>query len=155
MPEPSDNPGGEAITLNSDLEELERLRAFIDAFCSREGLPDETRYHLSVALEELVVNAIKHGACRPSNDAIRLSMWMGGGEVRITLCDTGVPFDPLKAPPPDLTQKLLERPIGGLGVHLVRCLIPEIRYERRGGRNCLDLTKPVSQNGAFTGQKED
>ena len=155
MPELFDNPGEASIALNSGLEELERLRAFIDGFCGREGLPDETRYHLSVALEELVVNAIKHGGCQPTKDAIRLSMWMEGGEVRMTLCDTGVPFDPLQAPPPDLTQKLAYRPIGGLGIHLVRCLIPGIRYERRDGRNRLYLTKPARQDSAFIGQKEN
>jgi len=155
MPEMPDNSGWERITLTSDLEELERLRAFIDGFCDREGLPDETRYHLGVALEELVINAMKHGACQPSNDAIRLSMRIEGGEVRMTLCDTGVPFDPLQAPPPDLTQKLPHRPIGGLGIHLIRCLLPGIRYERRDGRNCLYLTKPVNQDGAIAGQKED
>ncbi len=155
MPDLSANAGRDSITLNSDLAELERLRMFIDGFCDREGLPDETRYHLSVALEELVINAIKHGACQPSNDAIRLSMWMQGGEVRMTLCDTGIPFDPLQAPAPDLTQKLPERPIGGLGIHLVRCLIPGIRYERRDGRNWLYVAKPARQDSAFTGQKEN
>ena len=155
MPELFDNSGEAIITLNSELEELERLRAFIEDFCGCGGLPDEIRYHLSVALEELVINAIKHGACQPTKDAIRLSMWMEGGEVRMTLCDTGVPFDPLQAPPPDLTQKLPYRPIGGLGIHLIRCLLPGIRYERRDGRNCLYLTKPVNQDGAIAGQKED
>jgi len=155
MLELPDNSAGESITLASDLEELERLRKFIDGFCDQNGLPDETRYHLSVALEELVINAIKHGTCQPSTDAIRLSMRMEGGEVRMVLCDTGVSFDPLQAPLPDLTQKLPDRPIGGLGIHLVRCLIPKIRYERRDGRNRLYLTKPVDQDGAFAGQKEE
>jgi len=103
----------------------------------------------------LVINAIKHGACEPLSDAIRLSMRIEGGKVRMTLCDTGVPFDPLQAPSPDLTQKLPFRPIGGLGIHLVRCLIPGIRYERRDGRNYLYLTKPVNQDCAFVGQEED
>lgn len=155
MPEINNSSGDETVTLNSDLEELDQLRAFIDGFCDREGLPDETRYHLSVALEELVVNAIKHGACQPRDGAIRLAMRMESGEVRMTFCDTGVPFDPLQAPPPDLTQKPLDRPIGGLGIHLVRCLIPGIRYERRDSRNYLYLTKPATQDCAFVRHKED
>lgn len=154
MPETNDNSGIETLTLNSDLDELDRLRAFIDRFCDREGLSDETRYHLSVALEELVVNSIKHGACQPPDGAIRLTMRMEAGEVRMTLCDTGVPFDPLHAPTPDLTQRLLDRPIGGLGVHLVRCLIPDIRYERRHNRNYLYLTKPAMQDDALVRKKE-
>ncbi len=151
MPGLSDNSREESVALNNDLEELERLRAAIDRFCDREGVPDETRYHLTLVLEELIVNAIKYGACQPEFDAIRLSMRMEGGEVRMTLCDNGVPFNPLEVPSPDLTQEVSNRSIGGLGIHLVRRLVPQIRYERRDGRNYLYLTKPVSQGSDFSG----
>ncbi|HOL70736.1 MAG TPA: ATP-binding protein [Bryobacteraceae bacterium] len=145
MAQPEEHGGSSesAIVLDSDLKELERLEAFIDAFCERENLPEKTRYHLHVAIEELVVNAIRHGACDPPQGAIRLAMRMEAGEVRLTLCDTGRPFDPLSVPAPDLTASVVERPVGGLGVHLVRCLIPDIRYERREARNWLYLAKPV------------
>lgn len=143
QPEERGGPGEGTIVLDSDLGEIARLEAFIDAFCERESLPEKTRYHLNVAIEELVVNAIRHGACDPREGAIRLTMWMEADEVRMTLCDTGRPFDPLAFPAPDLTASLLDRPVGGLGVHLVRCLIPGIRYERHGDRNWLYLAKPV------------
>ncbi len=155
MPEENDSSGQHTITLDSDLGELERLRAFIEGFCDREAIPDPTRYHLSVALEELIVNAIKHGACQSREGAIRLAMRMENGEVRMELSDSGIAFDPLQAPPPDLTQKLLTRPVGGLGIHLVRCLIPAIRYERRGGRNYLYLSKPVERDSAPVRQEGD
>lgn len=146
MPEENDRSAANVLTLDSDLEELERLRVFIDAFCDREGIPEQPRYHLSLALEELVVNVIKHGACAPAKGAIRLEMWMETGEVRMTLCDTGVAFDPMQAPPPSLDQNLLSRPVGGLGIYLVRCLIPLIRYRRHDGRNYLYLAKPVERD---------
>jgi len=155
MPEISDGSGENVIILDSDLEELERLKTFIDGFCDREGVPDETRYHLSLALEELVVNAIKHGACEPRQNAIRVAMNVDGGQLHITVCDNGVVFDPLKFPPPDLSRSLSSRPIGGLGIHLVRCLIPDIRYERHGGRNYLYLTKPLKESRDLAGEKED
>ena len=145
----NDSSGEETLTLDSDLEELERLRGFIDAFCEREEVPEDSHYHLSLALEELVVNAMKHGVCQPRRSAIRLAMRMESGEVRITLSDTGVPFNPLEAPLPDLGQELLGRPIGGLGIHLVRCLIPSIRYERHDGRNYLYLNKPVKRDSCL------
>ncbi len=145
MPGANDSSEPDVLTLDSDLAELERLRAFIDAFCSREGIPEQPSYHLNLALEELVVNAIKHGACAPAKGAIRLEMRMEAGEVQITLCDTGIAFDPLQAPPP-LGPSLLPRPVGGLGIHLVRCLIPSIRYRRHDGRNYLYLAKPIARD---------
>jgi serine/threonine-protein kinase RsbW len=147
MPEEHDRSRQQELTLDSDLAELERLRAFIDDFSDRAGLPEQTRYHLNVALEELVVNAMKHGGCSPREGAIRLSMGIESGEVQMVLSDNGGSFDPLQAPPPDIHQDVLCRPVGGLGIHLVRCLIPGIRYERRGGRNYLYMTKPICREG--------
>ncbi len=131
------------LTLDSDIAELERLGQFLDEFCRLEGLSREICNQLQVALEELVINAIKHGGCEPKEGAIQLSIRKDGTEVSIVLSDSGVGFNPLNVPEPDLTKSLLDRPVGGLGIHLVRNLIPSIRYERRGDRNYLYLTKSV------------
>ncbi len=139
-----------ALTLDSELTELERLREFIERFCAGASVPAQTCYHLSVALEELFVNAVKHGRCDPRRDAIRIEMRIEGDRLQIALSDNGVTFDPLSVPTPDLAADVGRRPIGGLGIHFVRCLIPEIRYERRDGRNCLFLTKPMETKAELT-----
>ncbi len=131
------------LALDCDPAELERLRDFIDAFCKSERVPEETCYQLQVAMEELVLNAIKYGACEPRKGAIQLLIRREDNEIRADLSDCGIAFNPLEAPTPDLTGNLLDRPVGGLGIHLVRHLIPSIRYERRGNRNYLYLSKPV------------
>ncbi len=143
MSEDEVNPRESVLTLDSDIAELERLGAFVDGFCELEGIPQDICYQLHVALEELVINAIKYGGCDPKQGAIRLAIQRTGDEVAVQLSDSGVRFNPLNVPSPDLTKSLLDRPAGGLGIHLVRHLIPSIRYERRGGRNYLYLTKPV------------
>ncbi len=131
------------LILNSNLEELGRLVEFIETFCHSHALPDETSYHLNIALEELVLNAMKHGSCHPAEGAIRLEIELDGDTLNIDLSDTGVPFNPLDRPEPDLTGNIAERPIGGLGIHLVRSLMGSISYQRREGRNHLHLTKTV------------
>ncbi len=73
-----------------------------------------------------------------------------GSRLHIIYSDNGVPFDPLTLPVPDLAADVGRRPIGGLGIHFVRCLIPEIRYERRDGRNYLFLTKPIENKAELT-----
>lgn len=144
MREKGINPEESVLTLDSDIAELERLSAFIDEFCALEGVPEETCCQLQIALEELVLNAIKHGGCEPKKGAIRLAMRNESGEVRIVLSDSGTYFNLLEAPTPDLTASLQDRKLGGLGIHLVRHLMPSIRYERRGGRNYLYLARPVN-----------
>jgi serine/threonine-protein kinase RsbW len=133
----------ESLTLPGDLACLERLSAWIDEFCALHAVPDETHYHLNVALEEMVINAIKHGQCGMAEDAIRVIMELADGEIRITVSDSGKAFNPLDVPEPDLGGDIARRPVGGLGIHLVRCLMGSVRYERRDERNWLYLTKPV------------
>jgi serine/threonine-protein kinase RsbW len=133
----------ETLALPGDLAHLERLSAWIDEFCALNAVPDETHYHLNVALEEVVINAMKHGRCGLAEDAIRITMELEDGEIRITVSDSGKAFNPLDVPAPDLGSDIAKRPIGGLGIHLVRCLMGSVRYQRREERNWLYLTKPV------------
>lgn len=154
MRESETNSGETVLVLDSNVAELERLEAFISAFCDKEGVPEEISYQLQVALEELVLNAIKYGGCEPAEGAIRLAIKKEGDEVSAVLSDSGAGFNPLDMPPPDLTKSVLERPVGGLGIHLVRHLIPSIRYERREGRNHLYLTKPVKPAGTLSQEEE-
>ncbi len=151
MRENETGSGESVLILDSDVEELHRLEEFLDRFCHLEGVPEEICYQLQIALEELVINAIKHGACEPKEGAIRLSVRRDGDNVSAVLSDTGVRFNPLDAPPPDLTKSLYDRPVGGLGIHIVRHLVPSIHYERRGSRNYLYLVKPVKpESGAVS-----
>lgn len=145
MPENQDRSRSESLTIDSDLAELDRLRDFLESFYNRVAMPDDIRFHVAVALEELTINSIMHGRCDPQDRAIQISLEWDGARLLITFSDNGAPFDPLSVPAPDLKQEIASRPIGGLGVHLVRSLIPQIRYERRNGRNCLFLIKPVER----------
>lgn len=155
MPENDTNPGESVLALDSDIAELERLKAFIDAFCELEGVPEATCCQMQVALEELVLNTIKHGGCEPKKGAIRLAIRREGNKVRVVLSDSGIRFNPLEAPSPDLTGNLRDRPLGGLGIHLVRHLMPSIRYERRENRNYLYLATPINlESGTVSSEGE-
>jgi anti-sigma regulatory factor (Ser/Thr protein kinase) len=132
------------IRLNADLGELERLTAWLDGFCERHEIPEEAHYHLNIVVEELVLNAINHGRCSPAEGAIGIGLSLSGPELDISITDTGIPFNPLTAPPPDLTSSLADRPIGGLGIHLVRSLMNSVEYEREGGENRLRLRKDLT-----------
>lgn len=59
----------------------------------------------------------------------------------LTFSDYGVPFNPLEKPEPDTAGPIEERPIGGLGIHLVRRFMDSVEYRRENGRNFLVLKK--------------
>jgi len=61
--------------------------------------------------------------------------------------DDGRQFNPLELPEPDLEKKLEERPIGGLGIHLVRNLMDELEYRRTHNKNILIMKKKINQRG--------
>ncbi|MEN6602287.1 MAG: ATP-binding protein [Bryobacteraceae bacterium] len=137
-------PAHDHLRLDADLAELERLTGWLDTFCESHGVDDAMHYHINVAVEEVVINAIKHGRCHPQAGAIEVNLTLAGDELQIEVIDTGVSFNPLELPPPELDADIAKRKIGGLGVHLVRSLMNRVEYERLEGRNRLRLTKRIS-----------
>jgi serine/threonine-protein kinase RsbW len=68
-----------------------------------------------------------------------------GDLVSMEISDDGIPYDPLTAPPPDLESDLDDRPVGGLGVFLIRELMDSVSYRFEDGRNHLLVTKALVQ----------
>jgi anti-sigma regulatory factor (Ser/Thr protein kinase) len=104
----------------------------------------EAMYLVSLAIEELVTNCIKYGYQDANGHTIDFLLSVDGGVLSLEVVDDGNPFNPLDAPRPDLSLPPEKRPIGGLGLHLLRELADEMRYERRDGTNRLSLTKRMS-----------
>ena len=121
----------------SNVQELARLQETLESVCAQRGVPGDAQIEVATALEEVVVNSFKHGHASEVSVAIQLD----GGELVLELRDDAPAFNPLDVPPPDLGAPLAERPIGGLGVHLVKNLTDAQDYRREGGKNVLVLRK--------------
>ena len=74
-------------------------------------------------------------------DAARVRLRLVPAGVEVQYSDRGRPYNPLDAPPPDLEAPLEEREIGGLGVHLLRRTMSDLRYERSGDCNRLTMIR--------------
>ena len=74
---------------------------------------------------------------------IRIDMSYEHKRLTIVITDTGIGFNPLERQEPDLTLSLEERPIGGLGIYLVKQLMTEVSYSRSAGKNILTMTKDI------------
>ena len=135
-----------AITLSAEHVELIRLQAFADEFACGRGLPDDERSRLLVILEELFTNAVTHGhGPHSAGGNIIVALRWRMSCLRISFIDDGPPFDPLAFGAPDLDAAGEKRPIGGLGIHLVRSLVDQARYRREGDRNHLRLVRHIAQ----------
>jgi len=129
------------LRLKNDLAEIQRLEESLAAFGSANGLPRETLLDLHLIFEEILTNIIKYGYDDDHEHFIDIDMVAGNDAMLFEIVDDGRPFNPLEKPAPDLDTPLMERPIGGLGLHLVRHLTDAIHYVAKGGKNILRFTK--------------
>jgi anti-sigma regulatory factor (Ser/Thr protein kinase) len=106
-----------------------------------EGLDDAVVLDLRLVAEEVLTNIAKYGHDDGSDRPVLLRLTLVREEATLVFADEGRPFDPLSAKPPGLAPE--ERPLGGLGILLVRSLTDAAEYSRRGSENVLTLRKRV------------
>ena len=132
------------MSVRSNAGELAALMRFLQEFCSAVALPASAVMPFELALEELFINIVMHGA--PAGTAhVEVSLTLDVGRLTMAVADDGPPFDPLSLPPPDVTAGLHERRIGGQGVHLVRQMMDTVGYRREGVRNILTLSREIGR----------
>ncbi len=130
------------LSVEARLENLARIRAFVAEACRQAGAPAETCSALTLAVDEACTNIIEHAYDGTAGGAIEIAVESLGEELRVTLRDRGRPFDPAAVPRPDLSADWKERPIGGLGWHLIRASVDDVDYgPDPGGGNRLILVK--------------
>jgi anti-sigma regulatory factor (Ser/Thr protein kinase) len=109
--------------------------------------PAELQYFANLAIEEIATNCIKYGYDDPKSHVIEVKLTLSGtNDLVVTVVDDGHPFNPLEAGQPDLSVAVEERPIGGLGIYLLRQLCDGMEYVREGGRNRLTLRKAAKKH---------
>ena len=134
-----------SINLRGEASELIRLEAFAEAFARDRGLADEEGARLLVILEELFTNVVAHGyEGEFEAESVAVALDRRRGRLTINFVDDGPPFDPLAHSAPDLDAPAEQRPIGGLGIAIVRALVDRARYCRQGQRNHLHLVRRLA-----------
>ena len=111
------------------------------AWLEANDIPPDAALLANLAIEELVTNCIKYGYADATTHLIDVDMRVADGRLVVHVTDDGREFNPMEAPAPDLSLPIEERPIGGLGLYLLRTLSDVMTYERRGQLNCVTLIK--------------
>ncbi|HKE24801.1 MAG TPA: ATP-binding protein [Bryobacteraceae bacterium] len=98
----------------------------------------EDLHLLDLVVEEIMVNIALYAYGQPEGGEAQLGCALAGPRMlRIQICDKGRAFNPLASQPPDFSRGLAGRPVGGLGIFLVRSIAQSISYERSAGSNTL------------------
>jgi len=119
----------------------------VEAFGAAHGLSAKVVFHLTLCLDELVTNIISYGYTDFDDHPIDVTVSLEGEEIIIRIEDDAEPFNILEAPEPELSLPLEKRarPVGGMGIHLVKNLMNKIKYTRENGKNVLVLKKTLCE----------
>lgn len=133
-----------SLILTNDLAEIPRLAEAISAFIEPLAPSIEDELAVQLALEESITNIIVHGYRDQPSGTRFFTVELGTAEphgIRAIIRDEAPAYDPLARAEVDVSLPLADRPIGGLGVHLVKKLMHRSSYERRDDQNVLRLER--------------
>ena len=131
----------EELVLQNDVQQVERLNTFVKQSLQRLGVERPLANKLRLAVEEAVVNVMKYAYPTGTTGDICLRLTSNGHRIKFIITDSGGAFNPTEVSAADTTLSAEDRPIGGLGILLVRKLMDSINYERSRGKNVLTLRK--------------
>jgi sigma-B regulation protein RsbU (phosphoserine phosphatase) len=134
-----------SITLTNDIQQVPQLADFVDMVCEEVGMDMAIAIQMNLAMEEAVVNVMDYAYPAGTVGDVTIEAESDDDQLQFTIIDSGTPFDPTAKEEVDTTLSAEERPIGGLGIHLVRQLMDSINYERIDGKNILTLHKKIDK----------
>ena len=141
--------GGETnakeLTLDAVTESIPALTEFIDAELEAAGASLKAQTQIDVAVDEIFSNIANYAYRGQQNGKATVSIEIkkDPSEAVLTFTDTGRPYDPLQVHDPDTTLSAEDRPVGGLGIFIVKRTMDSVEYEYRDGKNVLTVKKRI------------
>jgi anti-sigma regulatory factor (Ser/Thr protein kinase) len=126
------------LILPPKLESLEPITSFVLSGIEQSDLPEETALQIELVLEELLVNVVSY-AYPDGEGSVEVGYSIDGDGFCLSIKDWGIPFNPLSAKDPNLSEDISERKVGGLGIFFVKEMASELAYSREDDSNVLRL----------------
>jgi len=121
---------------------LDDMRQFAAQAAKDAGMDDTEVHAVELAVDEACSNIIEHNYGLDKRGEIECTCTAANDCLTVILRDHGKPFDPSGVAEPDLVSEIEQRPLGGLGVYLMRQLMDEVRFEALGeAGNLLTMVK--------------
>ena len=128
------------LILDATVDNLPQVMSFLEQMLEETDCPMKAQMQLAIAAEEIFVN-IAHYAYQKGTGEAEIRLNVTSDTVEITLIDSGIPYNPLEKPDPDVTLSAKDRAIGGLGIFMSKKLMDHISYEHTDGKNILTIKK--------------
>lgn len=131
------------LVLANRPSEIVRLQDLLESLAIEHAIPPKALHEVQLAVEEHLANILNHAFTDQQEHQILVRLEVETDILRIEVEDDGRPFNPLEHPKPDLTLPVDQRPIGGLGIHMMRKSVDQIEYRRANGKNILAILKRI------------
>ena len=131
------------LTLRNDIRQISLLPGFLEDVTRDMDIDPSVVSQLNLALEEAVANVINYAYPEGTEGTVDINARREGNNLSFVISDSGSAFDPTARESVDISAGVEERPIGGLGIHLIREIMDTVSYERQEGRNILTITKRI------------
>ena len=132
------------IQISNQLSEIRKIRKELDKFYNFHNLPAKITNVIDMAVEEIITNLISYAYEDNYKHEINIQLSLTNVEIILEINDDGRPFNPLEKSIPDTSSSIEDRPIGGLGIHIVKKLMDSVDYKYKGNRNCLIMKKNIN-----------
>lgn len=116
------------LSLWAGPSDLADIRRFVKETAQELGLDEASIHALELAVDEACTNVMRH-AYQAQEGRIEIQIQTVDDWVEVVIRDWGEPFDPESVPPPDLDAPLEERPIGGIGLFLMRQMMDRVDFQ--------------------------
>lgn len=129
------------LKIDAKTENLDEVLAFMDAELEACDCPMKAQMALDIAVEEIFVNIAHYAYGEEGAGGAVLQFDISLEQAVVTFVDEGMPYDPLAKEDPDITLSAEDRPIGGLGIFMVKKSMDDVKYKNEDGKNILTITK--------------
>ena len=131
------------IAVSNELSSIQKVSDQFTDFCEAEVIDLRIITKVNIVFDEILSNIVKYSNAEAEDNTIKIEFGYRKPELNNRIIDKGVPFNPFHVTPPDFSIPLEERLIGGLGIHLVKNLMDDYRYERINAENIITMSKKI------------
>jgi serine/threonine-protein kinase RsbW len=134
------------LEINNDISELQKINTFLEQLGEEWNIQSKLLFKINLALEEIFSNVINYAYTDKDKHIIIVEFSLDDNKLYIKIQDDGQVFNPLEVSEPNISLPVEEREIGGLGIHIVRELMDQVKYSRQNHTNILTLTKILDRS---------
>jgi serine/threonine-protein kinase RsbW len=132
------------LRVQNKVDELEKIHSTVERIINEWGIPLQLGMCINLAIEEAFTNVVNYAFHDNEQHLVDIEFIKKEDQIEIIITDDGQHYDPTQKDDPQTDLPLEDRPVGGLGIFLIRKLMDNVEYQRNSDKNILKLTKRIT-----------